>query len=207
MTAVILAIETAGATASLALGTPDGVVLASARCDVARRHAEFVAPALAALLDGVGVDAADLEAVVVDRGPGQYTGLRVGLATAGALHVATDVPVLGVSSLATLAVGASGRVATLVDMRRGEFALAIFDAGSLEPAAPPRLVAATEAVEHARAEQVTEVRADVALPGAAHRPLDARDLLRAGLALRAAGAPADATPLYLRDVDAKLWHG
>jgi tRNA threonylcarbamoyladenosine biosynthesis protein TsaB len=90
-----------------------------------RRHTESLVPGIRDLLASVGLSPRSLDRIVVDRGPGLYTGLRVGLATAVGLALAVDGELVGVTSLEVLAAGAhrSGALGTLlvaVDGRRGE---------------------------------------------------------------------------------------
>jgi len=66
-----------------------------------------------------GVRATQLEGIVVGTGPGSFTGLRMGLASARALSFALDAPVAGVSTLAALAAGSPGSF-PVIDARRGE---------------------------------------------------------------------------------------
>jgi tRNA threonylcarbamoyladenosine biosynthesis protein TsaB len=90
-----------------------------------RRHAECLAPAIEHALAQAGRTLGELEAIAVDVGPGLFTGLRVGVATAKALAQALGLGVLGCSSLEVLAraavdAGATGPVLSVVDARRGE---------------------------------------------------------------------------------------
>ena len=99
-----------------------------------RAHAELLAPAIAEVCAVSGCTIGDIDALAVDRGPGLFTGLRVGVATAKALGQALGLGVLGVSSLDVLAAAAHGRcgteparrVVSVVDARRGEVFAAAF---------------------------------------------------------------------------------
>jgi tRNA threonylcarbamoyladenosine biosynthesis protein TsaB len=92
-----LVIDTATAACSVAL-VEDGAVLAEAHDVVGRGHAERLMPMIAALPGGGRADS-----ILVDCGPGSFTGVRVGIATARALALGWGVPVHGYSSLALLA--------------------------------------------------------------------------------------------------------
>ncbi|WP_099023245.1 tRNA (adenosine(37)-N6)-threonylcarbamoyltransferase complex dimerization subunit type 1 TsaB [Mycolicibacterium palauense] len=111
MTRVVLTIDTAtpAVTAGLvrvgAAGEPE--VLADKRTVDARAHAECLTPNVLAALAEAGVTMADIGAVVVGTGPGPFTGLRVGMATAAAYGHALDVPVFGVCTLDAIAAGAA----------------------------------------------------------------------------------------------------
>lgn len=94
---MILVIETASTACSVAL-IDDGHVVAHVHEDVARGHAERLVPMIAELPEGGRADA-----ILVNCGPGSFTGVRVGLAAAKALGLAWGVPVTGYSTHALLA--------------------------------------------------------------------------------------------------------
>jgi tRNA threonylcarbamoyladenosine biosynthesis protein TsaB len=90
-------------------------------------HATFLVPAIDFCFDQVGWSPSALDAVVVDVGPGLYTGIRVGLATAQGLAAAFGIPVIPAVSLDAIALEArTGHrlIWAVVDVRRGELAVA-----------------------------------------------------------------------------------
>ena len=100
---MILALDTSSALTSVALVDGQDVVIELAHLD-ARRHAEVMAPLLADVI--AGIDHASIHAIACGVGPGPYTGLRVGIATALAVGVAWQVPVHGICSLDAVAAAA-----------------------------------------------------------------------------------------------------
>lgn len=119
---IVLGIETATLQVGCALGGHEGV-LASFHAARGRRHAEVLAPAIEFICAQVQVSLPEIGAVAVDIGPGLFTGLRVGVATAKAMAQALRVPVIGFSSLDLLAypVRHTRRlIACVIDARRGE---------------------------------------------------------------------------------------
>ena len=123
-----LAIETATPGASVALVEDARTLAAASRIDRVG-HATFLVPAIDFCFDQVGWSPSDLDAVIVDIGPGLFTGIRVGLATAQGLAAAFGIPVIPAVALDALALEArTGHrsIWTLVDVRRGEFAIARF---------------------------------------------------------------------------------
>lgn len=120
----IAAIESATAASSVALVDATGVVASARRID-RRGHVGFLVPALDFCFSQAGWAPADLDAVAVDVGPGLFSGIRAGIATAQAVAGAVGVPLIPVSSLDAVALGAATghrRIWALVDVRRGEVA-------------------------------------------------------------------------------------
>jgi tRNA threonylcarbamoyladenosine biosynthesis protein TsaB len=125
---LILGVETATQQVGCAIGRHDGV-LASFRVVRERRHVETLVPAIQFTFRQAGVELGDLAAVAVDVGPGLFSGLRVGVATAKALALALRIPMIGVSSLDLLAfpVRHTNRlIVPAVDARRGELFYAFY---------------------------------------------------------------------------------
>ena len=101
----LLILETSGRVASVALAE-GGRLLGTRRLDEARRHARDLAPAVAGLLAGQGWRPRDVHAVLVGRGPGSYTGLRVGVMSAKAFAYATGCALLALDTFAAIALQA-----------------------------------------------------------------------------------------------------
>ena len=124
MTSVVLVIDTAtpAVTAGgVARGGVDGAVLLGQRVTVdARAHAETLTPNVLGALADAQLTMADLQAVVVGCGPGPFTGLRVGMATAAAYGHALSIPVFGVCSLDGIGATTTGEVLVVTDARRRE---------------------------------------------------------------------------------------
>ncbi len=121
---MLLALNTCGITASVALGVvdPKGIKIVAAAQLPARTYAARLVPEIAALLDSRKATLRDLEAIVVVNGPGSFTGIRIGLGTAKGLAEVVGIPLIAVSRLALIA-NATGlpHVLAAVDAGRGEF--------------------------------------------------------------------------------------
>jgi len=135
-TGLTLAVSSSTGVMSLAVGRVGGHTvdhLAADEIATERRHAEELSPRLAELLDRAGVALGDLDRLVIDVGPGRFTGLRVGLASVRALGFALQRPVIGLTSLAILGAGAEGAshdlVTAVIDARRNEVFQQCFDRG------------------------------------------------------------------------------
>ncbi|HTU12544.1 MAG TPA: tRNA (adenosine(37)-N6)-threonylcarbamoyltransferase complex dimerization subunit type 1 TsaB [Allosphingosinicella sp.] len=126
---MLLVIDSATAACSVALLDAQGGVLDDAHEVVGRGHAERLLPMIEAVLAGRRPDA-----ILVDCGPGSFTGVRVGLAAAHGLAIGWGVPVRGYSSMAALA-AASGERAVAVALVGGHGELFVQDYGG-DPIAP-----------------------------------------------------------------------
>jgi len=105
----LLVLDTATNTIVVAAGRPDGSVLAADAFEGRYRHSQELLPAVQRLLAGGGLQLRDLAGVIVGTGPGAFTGLRVGLATAKTLAHELGVPVVGVPTSEALLAGVDGR--------------------------------------------------------------------------------------------------
>lgn len=120
MTRIVLAIDTATPAVTAGIVRLGQGVLAERVTVDARAHAECLTPNVLAALDDCGLTMADLAGVVVGCGPGPFTGLRVGMATAAAYGHALGVPVHGVCSLDAIGRQVPGEVLVVTDARRRE---------------------------------------------------------------------------------------
>lgn len=170
-----------------------------------RQHAELLIPSVQELLADQNLSMSDLDAIVVGCGPGPFTGLRVGMATAQALGQALDIPVHGVISLDAIAHRLDGTGLVATDARRREVYWALYrDGARLEGPAVcrPADLHPTHSMEGIATLSVPEHLA----PQLAHLNLEAQDLIPDSASLVAvADLEADPAPLvaqYLRRPDA-----
>ena len=151
----ILLIETSTAQLSTALAE-DGVVKASRICDEPRMQAALTAPYVKEVLEGLSVK--DLDAICVGKGPGSYTGLRVGVSTAKGLCFGAGIPLLSAGTLDVLVSEAHRlgvvpdgcrHIVPMVDARRMEVYAAVFtpDGRQLTDTAPVIVDASSFAAE------------------------------------------------------------
>lgn len=125
---MILGIETATVQVGCAIGGRDGV-LASFHAGHGRRHVETLVPAIQFMCAQAALRLNEIAVVAVDVGPGLFSGLRVGVATAKALAQALGIPTIGISSLDLLAFPVrytSRLIVPAIDARRGELFYALY---------------------------------------------------------------------------------
>jgi tRNA threonylcarbamoyladenosine biosynthesis protein TsaB len=125
---LILGVESSTVQVGAAIGGHEGV-LAQAHSARGKRHAENLTPTIDFVRRQARVDLREIGCVAVDLGPGLFTGLRVGIASAKALAQALRVPMIGVASLDLLAfpVRFSNRlIVAAIDARRGEVFYAFY---------------------------------------------------------------------------------
>ncbi|NKX53664.1 tRNA (adenosine(37)-N6)-threonylcarbamoyltransferase complex dimerization subunit type 1 TsaB [Arthrobacter mobilis] len=223
---LILSVDTS-AIASAALLTGEGQILRAFATEDTRTHAEVLAPGIRALLDEAAVAPAELDSLVVGVGPGPFTGLRSGIATARALAFAWDKPLHGVMSLdavaaqAAPAARAAGQPEYIVatDARRKEVYWARYGTagsavmGTAGDAVLPELL---DGPHVGPASEVPPLPAYgrgaglypeqlAAVAGFEGVQPTAEALGRTAAARLARGLPLlDTTPLYLRESDAKV---
>lgn len=228
----VLAFDCSGAACSVAVATRSDVdeliVLAHREQVMQRGHAAALAPMIATTLTAADVRAADLDLIAVTIGPGSFTGVRIGLATARGLALALDVPVAGLTTIDALLAGATAmsqeqsqprrrRVLAAIDTHRGDYYVG-FDGASELLVADVTLIAIRAATESVLVvgDGATSLcpalmqRGVDALPVPGPTAPDARVLARLALrhdvehwrvANRRDGMPR---PLYLRPADVTL---
>ena len=198
---VILAMDTATPAVTAGVLRLEGVEVLAERVTVdARAHAEQLTPNVLAALADAGLTVNDLDAVVVGCGPGPFTGLRVGMATAAAYGHALGVPVHGVCSLDAIGVETRGDALVVTDARRREVYWARYRDGVRVDG--PAVNAPTDVPADAHAVAGSPEHAALFdLPRVSPVYPTASGLVRAVADWTA--EPAPLVPLYLRRPDAK----
>jgi len=222
---LILALDTSTPRSSVALLDSEQVV-ASATLGREQRHGEFIAPAIDFCLTHVGAQASDVSGVAVGVGPGLYTGLRIGIATAKVFAAARNLPVVGLSGLDVLAfnVRSSRRlICAVIDARRREVFWGMYRCspggvmreGELRVGSPDKLageiLASGEevllvgegALRHR--DQLPDTMTEFATEEHAYPYASAVGLLARPRFIREeTQRPDELEPIYLRRVDAKI---
>jgi tRNA threonylcarbamoyladenosine biosynthesis protein TsaB len=218
---MILALDTATPATVVGVAAPDGALLAARRHDPAAGekpgHTAQLLPLAHAALTEAGASWSDLARIGAGVGPGTFTGIRIGVATARALAQGLEVETVALSTLHALALGADGGpVLAILDARRGEAYVAAYDAAGAQILAPsawaPERLAEIPALApgswQAVGDGAVRFRAELEAVGVAVSPDDA-DLhkVSAGplcrLAAEAPPVPRDGlVPEYVRAPDA-----
>jgi tRNA threonylcarbamoyladenosine biosynthesis protein TsaB len=223
---LILGIDTATVQVSCAVGGHEGV-LASTLSSRGKRHAESLTPAIQFACRQARIELSEISVVAVDLGPGLFTGLRVGVATAKAMAHALQVPMIGVPSLDLLAFPVrftSRLIVAVIDARRGELFYAFYrqvpggvqrltdhQVGTAEDLASELLASGEECLlvgdGAIRYREVFDGLNKVDVVGAelAHPSASSLVMLAHARALREQFVkPWDLAPMYLRKPDAEI---
>ena len=211
---IILALDTAGVDCAAALyDASSGTVLAE-RCErIGKGHAERLTGMIEEVMTEAGRPLSDVSRLVVTIGPGSFTGIRTGVASARGLALALGIPAVGVTTLAVMAAAfhevPRGRpVIAAIDAKRGEIYAQAFD-GEGKPLGEPQALDAASLAELARAHEA-EIYGSGALLVAGQNLGGEPDRFPAGLAARLGSfiiAHEKPKPLYLRAPDAKPQSG
>jgi tRNA threonylcarbamoyladenosine biosynthesis protein TsaB len=182
-----------------------GRMLAGLSEPMERGHQERLAPMAAEVMAGARFE--DLDKIVVTIGPGSFTGLRVGLAFAKGLQLATGAPLAGVGTLKALAASVDGPAAGVIDARRGLVYVQAFEGGQAlgEPDVVP-IETAAEGLRSLTGLTLVGPGAHLLAGALPKAKLDARpapDLAALGRLAMAAMPAGDLRPLYLRAPDAR----
>ncbi|MFQ6110542.1 MAG: tRNA (adenosine(37)-N6)-threonylcarbamoyltransferase complex dimerization subunit type 1 TsaB [Nitrospinota bacterium] len=126
---ILLALDTSTPRAGVALASEEGP-LGELQSTSPLSHSRRILKMVDALLSALGLRLGEVEALACGLGPGSFTGLRIGLATAKGLALSLGVPLVGVSTLEAMAsaAGSSGEVCPLIDAKKGEVFCARFRA-------------------------------------------------------------------------------
>ncbi|MBT3557213.1 MAG: tRNA (adenosine(37)-N6)-threonylcarbamoyltransferase complex dimerization subunit type 1 TsaB [Rhodospirillales bacterium] len=224
----ILALDTSTSACSAAFWS-DGVLQGDQFAEMARGQSEHLVPMIRSVLRDCSVTMQDMDMIAVSTGPGAFTGVRIGLATARGLALASGLPLRGVTSLEAVAHGVpaderpdggKGRgVLALIDSKRDDVFTQLFDA-DLSPMSEPQALSPDDVIRYCQkynlevtlAGDAAERMMDHGLSGAGvhARPSSSRHPQAAVIAAVASGrglpTPDDASPapLYLRPPDVKV---
>ena len=103
---LILSIETSTLTSSIALHDK-GILISALDLHIDKSHSEYLTPSIKYLLESSGIKMSALDAVAISKGPGSYTGLRIGTSTAKGICYALDSKLIAINTLEAMAFGMS----------------------------------------------------------------------------------------------------
>ena len=125
---LVLAIDTAADSISVAL-IQDKKVLAHQYRQMERGQGEALIPMIENVIQKAGCSFNKIGKVAVSKGPGSFTGVRIGLATARGIGLALNIPVVGITSFEAPAWGVQEKVLVILDTKRGDFFTQLFEKG------------------------------------------------------------------------------
>ena len=190
-----LALDTATECVSIAVLRNDQV-LAEQTVHMDRGQGEALIPMIQKMMTDLNLQMSTLDRVAVSVGPGSFTGVRIGLATARGISLALDIPAIGVSTLQAAAFGTKGHVMAVIDTKRGDFYTQTFR--DAIPTEPPTIRSAQD---------IRDTGCILTGPGLSASELDTcpcqKDTLPPAVAIGLASLKESlpAEPLYLRDAD------
>lgn len=223
---LVLGLETSTSQSSVCLASERGV-LAAATLGVPRAHAEFLVPAIDFCLRQADLRLDAVSGVAVSVGPGLYTGMRVGIATAQALAHARRLPVVGIPSLDLLAFAARHArrlVCSVIDARRHELFWGFYRsapggvqrtselrvgpaeklAGEIEASGEEVLAVGDGTVAHAGLLEAAGAEVGSAPPTASPSAQCLVELAVPRFLREETQRPEDLRPIYLRQADARI---
>ena len=128
--AIILNIETSTKNCSVSIADSGRVIASKELNNGNYSHAEVLHPFIAQILEEVAISKDKIDAIAVSKGPGSYTGLRIGVSAAKGLSFALNKPLISIDTLTSLSYAVSinkGVIVPMLDARRMEVYAAIFD--------------------------------------------------------------------------------
>jgi tRNA threonylcarbamoyladenosine biosynthesis protein TsaB len=218
---IVLAIESATIGVGAAVVNENGP-LAFRNVESGRLQTETLHPLIADVVKESRIEMAELGAIVVDVGPGLFTGLRVGVTTAKTLAFALGIPVIAITSTAALLAGAANaerRCVAVIDMRRSEVAYALDSEPDVPHLCTPDECVAVlsqldaidgahivgDGVERYREKFAGVIDRRTLVVDESSRFVDARVLGACAFSTnRQGGDPQEIVPLYIREPDAKI---
>ena len=214
-----LSIDTS--TEVLALAASNGDAWTSLSLRRGLQHSPTLLPLVDRLLAEIGLAAADLQLIVCSLGPGSFTGIRIGLATALGIGYGTGVPVVGASTLDAIArpwAAREGDVLPVIDARKGNIYTALFRRGERVTGyldlSPEDLLARVFTADRPLlagpdAERIRGLLGETAREVPCVDLLDPSALLRIGIEkyTKEGADPNALRPLYLRKSEAEIMNG
>ncbi len=194
---ITLAIDTANENIAIAL-LNGSQVLSEINQEMSRGQGEALIPMIQEMLNKAGIKPIDVRQLAVTLGPGSFTGVRIGMATARGMALALNIPLFGTTTLEAAALQTTGKVLSVLDTKRGDFYTQLFQDG--EPLEDPAI----------RSVEQIKMLTDVSLVGSSAQslaeetgfPIQNPPLSPAvAVALSALLRKREANPYYLREAD------